>query len=338
MRKKSIPGFRHQVIDSCLCNKCNKWTKEKLIDCINQKLYEQHGIEGISDSTFYSDIKTMKSEWPRGYNAPIDCVYGGYIYTDSIFTIQKDNLSNEDIESINKAIEVLSQFKQIGIHTELSSVKEKILGYKSNIDEVEHLIEFEQLSVKGTEFISVLYPLLKEKKVIRIKYQSFRSSEPHEYTVHPYYLKQYKHRWYLVCYCEFHNTIATYALDRFISLAEIFDVKFRDVDYKELKIRFEDIIGVTKIVDHEMQQINIWISHSLVPYIKTKSIHNSQEILSEDEKGMEIVLNLIPNYEFYSIILSFGDSIEILSPDLVRDELAIKLKSASKMYQASVGL
>jgi len=338
MRKKSIPEFRHQVIDSCLCNKCNKWTKEKLLDCINQKLYEQHGISGVSDSTFYSDLKTMKSERPRGYNAPIECVNGGYIYTEPNFTIQEDNLSDEDIESINKAIEVLSQFKQIGIHTELSSVKEKILGYNSNVNENEHLIEFEQILVKGAGFISILYPLIKEKKILKLKYQSFHSSEPHEYIVHPYYLKQYKHRWYLVCYCEFHKTIATYALDRFISVLEIFDVNFKEVDYKELKKRFDDIIGVTKIADRELQQINIWVSSTLVPYIKTKPIHNSQEILSEDEKGMEIVLNLIPNYEFYSIILSFGESIRILSPDLIRDELASKLESASKMYHASVDL
>ncbi|MDM8161481.1 WYL domain-containing protein [Labilibaculum sp. K2S] len=338
MRKKTIPGFRHEVIDTCLCNPFKNWTKDRLIEKINEKLMDCHGIDGICEKTFYNDIRNMKSEPPRGYDAPIECMNGAYIYTESDFTIQKDNLSDEDIESINKAIEVLSQFKQIGIHTELSSVKEKILGYKSNIDEVEHLIEFEQQEVKGMEFLSSLYPLIKEKKVIKIEYQSFRSSEPHEYIVHPYYLKQYKHRWYLVCYCESHEMIATYALDRFINITEIFDVNFREVEYKALKKRFENIIGVTKIVDHVLQQIEVWISKELAPYIETKKIHHSQVKLNEDDKGIVIALTLIPNYEFYSIIQSFGNSIEILSPVLVRDELALKLESASKMYHAPVGL
>ncbi|RUT78937.1 helix-turn-helix transcriptional regulator [Ancylomarina longa] len=338
MIKKSIPGFRHQVIDSCLCNKCNKWTKGKLIDCINQKLYEQHGIEGISDSTFYSDIKTMKSEWPRGYNAPIECINGAYIYTDPDFTIQKDNLSDVDIEVIDNAITVLSQFKQLPIHHELSLVQEKILGYSIHNDENEQIIEFEKQIVKGAEFLTPLYKLIKDKKVIKVLYHSFKSQESKEYIVHPYYLKQYRHRWYLISYCETHKLITTYSLDRILDIEEVVGVKFREVDNKSIRDRFKDIIGITRIADHELQQINIWVSKKLMPYIKTKPIHNSQKILSEDEKGMKITLNLIPNYEFYSIILSFGESIRILSPDLIRDELASKLESASKMYNASVNM
>lgn len=336
MRKKTIPGFRHEVIDTCLCNPFRNWTKDNLVEKINEKLRECHNIDGICDKTFYNDIRNMKSEPPRGYSAPIECVNGTYIYTEPNFSILKEHLNDGDIEVINNAIEVLSQFKQLKIHHELSSLKEKIVGYSSHKDDYEHLIEFEQQTVKGMEFLSILYPVIKEKKVIQIQYQSFRSSEPHEYIVHPYYLKQYKHRWYLVCYCELHETIATYALDRFISVTKIPDIDFRKIEYKALKKRFEDIVGVTKIADHELQSIKIWVSKELAPYIETKRIHHSQDKLFEDDKGMVIALTLIPNYEFYSIVQSFGDSIKILSPDLVRDELASKLESASRMYQAHV--
>ncbi|WP_421918869.1 helix-turn-helix transcriptional regulator [Marinifilum sp.] len=332
MRKKSIPDFRHQVIDSCLCNKCNKWTKEKLIERINEKLYDQLGIEGISESTFYSDLKTMRSEWPKGHDAPIECVNGAYIYTDPNFTIQKGNLKDEDIESINKAIEVLSQFKQLGIHHELSSVKEKILGYNSSVEE-EHLIEFEQISVKGTEFISILYPLLKEKRVIKIKYHPFKYDEPKEFIVHPYYLKQYKHRWYLVSFCETHMEIATYALDRFVNITEMPDIKFREEDYTRLKNRFKNIIGVTKISDLEPLEIKIWVAKKLLPYLLTKQIHRSQKIIKQNTQGATLKLLLIPNYEFYSTILGFGEDIKILSPHSIVDNMEEKLHKLIEQYE-----
>lgn len=338
MPKTSLPAFRHRVIDACVRNTARNWSKDDLITEINSKLREHHGIDGICEKTFYNDLSEMRALKPRGYDAPLKCVNGYYIYTDPTYSISEISLSEDDINSINDAVDILSQFKQLPIHYELSLVQEKILGFTIQHEDNDQIIEFENQSVKGIEFLTPLYKVIQEKKAIRVSYQSFKSTETHEYIVHPYYLKQYRHRWYLISYCETHKLITTYSLDRIIDINEGADVKFREVENKLVKDRFKDIIGITRIADHELQHIKVWISSELSPYIKTKPIHNSQEILNEDEKGMEIVLNLIPNYEFYSIILSFAESIRILSPDVVRDELALKLNAASKMYNAPVDM
>lgn len=332
MRKSSVPAFRHKVIDNCLRNVFNVWTKDKLIEKINYKLNECLDIEGISDRTFYNDIRDMKSEPPRGYNAPIICRNGEYAYEDPNYTIFKDNLSDDDIDILNKSLAVLSQFEQLPIHNELFAVKEKILGYTDQESRYESLIEFEHQEVEGTKFLGDLYPLLKDKKVIKIQYKSFRAPEPQEFIVHPYRLKQYKNRWYLVCYCETHEVITVYALDRFIMVSVLEHYDFREVDIESLNNRFRDIIGVTKYADAEILEINIWVATKLAPYVLTKKIHYSQRVVKEDSSGMTICVKLCPNYEFYSMILGFGEDIKILSPKSVVDELREKIRSVQELY------
>lgn len=96
---------------------------------------------------------------------------------------------------------------------------------------------------------------------------------------------------------------------------------------------FKDIIGVTLETGKEPVEIIASITPSQAPYIITKPIHDSQKVLEENENEITISIRILPNYEFYSTILSFGSSIKIVSPEFVREEVYNKLKIAYRNYE-----
>tara|TARA_R110002050_G_scaffold187306_1_gene321741 strand:+ start:17769 stop:18593 length:825 start_codon:yes stop_codon:yes gene_type:complete len=269
---------------------------------------------------------------PRGFDAPIVEKNGFYTYDDPTFSIDKLPLSETDLESISDAVDLLNQYKQLPIHSQLSLVKDKFTGEIYTNTEDEPIIELDHLPVKGEKFLSPIYQCIKEKTVISLEYQSFKSTEPKEFLLHPYFIKQYNHRWYLIALSELFGTVGTYSLDRIISLDKEKSIAYNASHRKGHLKRFEDIIGVTLIDGDEPVTIEAKVTPEQSPYITTKKIHNSQTITSEDESGTYLSLYLIPNYEFYSSILAFGPGIQVLGPQHIRDEVCKRIKDTLSQY------
>lgn len=334
MPKNKLASFRYRVINNCLKNTARNWTRIDLNDEIDKQLYESFGIDkGISKRTFHYDIELMRSLPPRGFDAPIVVKDGYYKYEDPDYSIDSIPLSEMDIESINNAVELLSHFKQLPIHSQLSLVKDKVTGQIFTNTKSESIIELEYKAVKGIEYLTPLYQHIKENTVIKIGYQSFKSSEPRKFVLHPYFLKQYNHRWYLVALSERFGNVGTYSLDRIITVNPMPAIKYDNSLNKSHSEHFKDIIGVTILPDVPPVDIILWITSEQAPYIVTKPIHQSQTIIEETDEGLKIGLRLIPNYEFYSTILSFGGAIKILGPEFIQDEIYKKLMNACRNYE-----
>ena len=334
MPANKLASYRYRVINKCLLNTGRPWSRIDLMDEIEKQLDHDFGItKGISKRTFHYDVDVMRSDPPRGFGAPIIVENGCYKYSDPDYSIDKIGLNDTDVESIKGAVELLSHFKQLPIHSQLSLVKDKVTGQILTSHANEPIIELEHREVKGREFLTPIYELIKAKTVIRLGYHSFKSDVTQQLILHPYFLKQYNHRWYVVAYNGVYKGIRTYALDRVESVEGIPEVDFNDSLNKNHQEQFKDIIGVTLLSENVPIEIIAFISKSQKPYVKTKKLHSSQKILSEDENGgMTISITIIPNYEFYSTIRAAGDGIEIISPVEVRDEITNQLKRACDQY------
>ena len=86
---------------------------------------------------------------------------------------------------------------------------------------------------------------------------------------------------------------------------------------------FRGLCGVTKSEDEEIE-ITFKAYGSTWHYINTKPIHSTQrkikknngntEPVNKDDYGI-LSISIIPNHELKSIFRSYGDKIEIISPD-----------------------
>ncbi|MBQ3619867.1 MAG: WYL domain-containing protein [Bacteroidales bacterium] len=160
---------------------------------------------------------------------------------------------------------------------------------------------------------------------------------------HPYILKQYNDRWYLIGAAAEDGKILTFALDRIIEIQPSDIQHFEDAP-EDLKERFDDIIGVTLFDNCPLQTITFWVSDESKNYILTKPLHGSQKTISGDKEtilrrkypqlagGMFFSIECKRNYELISVLTSFGDNLLVLSPDDIRNEIINRISRISKMY------
>ena len=185
-------------------------------------------------------------------------------------------------------------------------------GLNSNADKV---ISFEQNTrLKGLEHLSLVVDAAVHCKCLNIEYHSYKGNVLHK-TIHPYYVKQYNNRWYLLGLDNKYNNVYPLALDRMTKVSLSKDKFIRNTQY-DFDEYFRDIIGVTREEDRKVEEIHLRFTPSRFPYVVSKPLHKSQQVVSESD--CEISIRLRPNKELEQTLFSFGPDVEILSPDWMR--------------------
>lgn len=325
---------RYKTIDNCLKNRFRKWTLEDLVEACSDALYEYEGIsKGVSKRTVQLDIQNMRSE-KLGYNAPIivtDKKF--YSYEDKNYSITNIPLTSQDLGTLTEVVEVLRQFKGFGYFEELTGMVNRL---EDKIYKQKHkgksFIHFEKNDLlKGLEFIDPLHKAILKKKPVRIMYQSFKASEPVEMLIHPYLLKEYRNRWFLLGAAR-KKLLMTLALDRIVSADEIPGEKFIKNELFDIDTYFDDAIGVSKNPNMQALRIVLRIDAANAPYVLTKPLHSSQQIMSEDKNGLVISLKVVWNFELEREILGFGESLAVLSPLRLRRKIAGRILRMGRAY------
>jgi len=327
--------IRYKTIDKCLQNRFKQWTLDDLIEKVSDALYEYEGIDsGISKRTIQLDIQNMRSD-KLGYNAPIIVVNRKYYtYEDKDFTITKSNLSVHDVEVLEDTLKLLGQFQGFNYFEDLGAIVGK-LESKLNLQKSSETryIDFEKNELLvGLNWVEPLLKAVKNKTVLNIKYQSFKARNPSDKIYNPYLLKEYRNRWFLLCTQGRKSQILILALDRIKDVIECNDEKFFMPPSFEPHDFFNDVIGVTKTLNQKTSKIVLKFERSNAPYVLTKPLHSSQEVLKSETDETIVSIQVVLNYELERLVLGFGDSVEVLSPKFLRKRIATKLYNAANIY------
>lgn len=327
--------IRYKTIDKCLQNQYRSWTLEDLTEACSDALSEYEGKENsVSKRTTQLDIQLMRSE-KLGYNAPI-MVYDRkfYKYEDEDYSITDIPLTETDINVLTETVSMLKQFKDFSLFSDVSDIlqrlEDKIYAEKSHSRPVIYLDKNENL--KGLHFLDVLYQAIIKKMVVKLTYKSFKSREEQVFHFHPFILKEFNNRWFLVGKKKASLPITNLALDRIVSIDFDFNQEYIDEDFDAEEF-YKDVVGVTVDQGLRAKKIELWIDKENAPYVITKPFHHSQKIESEHETGIIISLNLKVNYEFIRLLLGFGGCIKVISPEGLKMKMKDRFEQALKLYQ-----
>ncbi len=327
--------IRYQTLDKCFRNPGRKYFIEDLIEACSKAIYEFTGNDkGIKRRQILEDIKFMESI--QGWNIPLNRIRDGhrvyFRYKDNGFSINNQPLNETEENQLREALLTLSRFKgmpQFEWVDEISARLNSSLGLSHNSGKI---IEFDQNNfLKGLEFITLIYNSILYKKAINIEYKSFKQDISQSIIFHPYFLKQYNNRWYVFGKNDASQFIMNLALDRITTIEESTKkyIANKSIDFNEY---FEDIIGVTLNNDSEVENVVIKVSNELLPYIKTKPIHGSQKLKEQGLSHALISIDVIPNYELESLILSYGEGVEVLYPKPLRDKIKKRVELIFSNY------
>ena len=326
--------IRYQTLDRCFRNPGRMYFLDDLLEECNKALLEfDYFSEGIQRRQLFDDIKFMESA--QGWSIPLERISNGrkkyYRYEDLSFSINNQPLNESEAEQIRAALQIFSRFTgtpQFEWVNELIPLLESKFGL---IERKNQVISFESnIDLKGIDFLTPLFNAIVNERVLLVKYKHFKSAEWYEFTFHPYYLKQFNNRWF-VFGLNAENQMSNWnlALDRIDSISET-SLKYEtsDTNWEDY---FYDLIGVTRHIDVELQEIVLKFSNEVAPYIITKPIHPSQKHKS-GESGLIVRIQVYPNFELEKLVLSFGEQVEVVSPKDFKERIAERLKMASGLY------
>ena len=327
--------IRYQTLDRCFRNPGRKYFINDLVDACNVAISSfDFNSDGIKRRQLFEDMRFMESD--QGWSIPLERYKEGrkvyYRYYDLKFSINNQPLNESEANQLKETLLLLSRFKGLPHFEWMDEMIARLDSGLGLTKDANKIIEFEQNQyLKGLDNITPVYNAILYNKAISISYKSFKTEKPIIITFHSYYLKQFNNRWFAFGLNDEFKTLQNLALDRIVSIKDSKTkyIKNKNIDFAEY---FEDVVGVSVKESDPVEKISIKISKELWPYIKTKPIHGSQKVKKTENDSVIIQLVVKINYELESLLLSFGENIEIISPPAFRTKLMSRISAMNKKY------
>ncbi|MCB9282949.1 MAG: WYL domain-containing protein [Lewinellaceae bacterium] len=332
-----LAGYRYRLIDYCLRNRRRRWTFQDLHDYINWKLQEEFDHEnGVSERQLLYDFALMRKDPPEGYGAPIVRKKGFVYYSDPEYSMSDVPLNEQDLQAMREALQLLRPFDDFPYFGEIRHILEKLEGKKPGYVEGEkasYILFENNKNLKGRHWLHPLLGYMLRRRPVQIHYHPFNFDEGVGIVFHPYLLKEFNNRWFVMGWNETEGALWNLALDRIQAIEVLPDHPFQANTSLDAQTYFRDIIGVTLPADMEKEIVRFQLAPSRAPYVDTKPLHHSQRRTATLPDGrVEFEIEVIPNLELESLLLSFGPDLEVLSPASLRERLGKALKAAVARY------
>ena len=194
-------------------------------------------------------------------------------------------------------------------------------------------------NLTNIDLLPVFNKAITDRQVLRFSYQRF-GQESFELIFHPQFLKEYNGRWFVFGEANKEPFKAyNVPLDRIVGVVNpVDDVEYIPAEKGFYQQYFKNIIGVTHEKNAKVEQVVIRTKteyqHGL---LLTKPLHHSQEeILPFGEHDSqwygEVRLTVEPNRELRGKILAYGQYLEVISPQSLREQIKTTLMNQMIQY------
>jgi predicted DNA-binding transcriptional regulator YafY len=272
---------------------------------IKDYLFE-HGFE-IGDRTIQRDIEQIRFEF--GIEIKYQRDKNGYY-------IDYENSLN--IESFFRFLEIVNTAELL---TE---------SLNESKDSLQHISFDTGGGLKGIENLKPLLRAIKDKRKISFVHYNFHTEKSRKYTLKPYLLKEYQNRWYVVGIIGGLNEFRTFGIERIENLVVSTETFIHD-KHLDASEKFNDTIGVVYNAN-KVQKVILSFTASQGKYVKTLPLHTSQKILIDNEKECRVSLDVVPNYELTQQILKHGETVNVIEPQWLVEEIKGILKRTLEKY------
>ncbi|WP_304522491.1 helix-turn-helix transcriptional regulator [Bacteroides acidifaciens] len=273
-----------------------QWDKSSINDCGS----------ALSKRTFYNHCQAVA----RHFGIDIECRRGRGLNLYSI-------ANPEAIEENSLTKWALDSF----------SLGELLIGNASIADKI--LLEDVP---SGREWLETILEALQNNRQIELEYENFFGLK-FTGSVNPLCVKLFKRRWYVLCQVR-EDRKRIFSLDRVKSLSVtdstfLYPKDFMPADY------FRDVFGIVAGTGGKIENIVIRTYAELPGYLRSLPMHHSQREIGSNKDYTDFSLRLRPSFDFIQELLLHRDQLEVLSPQTLRDEIAVIISNMKKHYEDS---
>ena len=257
---------------------------------------------GFSKRTFQRDIKEIRNVF--GIDIDYSKSQKGYFISQN---------ENENM-NFQRMMEAFDMFNSLNLAQDLTP-----------------FIHLEKRRPQGTENLYGLLHAIKNRLQIKFTYQKFWEEELSQRLVEPYALKEFKNRWYIMSKDSKDNNIKSFALDRLTNL-EITNQTYQYPDNYNIEQSYRYCFGIISPNDEEPQDIILSFDPFQGKYIKTLPLHDTQQVLVDNEKELRIKLKLCLTHDLLMELLSFGSNMKVIEPKSLADQIKHAHEKAYRQY------
>lgn len=344
---------RYYILDKLLANRYRNYSVVDLHELVNEELHEldlepvsirtiQYDINYIEKpGIFFADIERYQVDAVSQNNPDLTVKKECLRYADPSFSIFKKEMTDDEKYLLREAFSLLGQFEGLPYLEGLEQLRASL-----DIKDTRKIISFTKNPLENSTLLGELFTAISQQQVIELHYHIFAdSNNVKKVILHPYLLKEYNRRWYLIAAASDTGKLLNFSLDRIDKVVPLPSYKYVPYD-GDLNERFEDIIGVTLYDDRPLQTILFWVSDVSKDFVETKPLHESQRHFrgEKEEKlrqqypmlegGYFFSIECVENYELIRELTSFGKDLIVLSPEDIQKKVRDRVESQLKAYKS----
>ena len=282
--------------DGISFNEINKkWTRSSLSDGKAYPLKTFHNHRRDIESIFSINIECRKS-------------------TNSYYLYDPEELKNSSLTT-SWLIDTLA-----------------VNNFIADSQQLKNRIAFEYIP-SGSQFLTRIIQAMQENKTITIDYLPFWHEQSCSFQhLHPFAVKLFKQRWYLIAYNPVIRLLRTYGLDRIKKLT-MENESFILPENFDVNTLFQSCFGIITDDSVEASLINIRVAESQRKYLRSLPLHLSQKETEINENDSIFTYYLKPTYDFIQELLRYADTIEVMEPLWLRTEVKRIFDRAATLYK-----
>jgi predicted DNA-binding transcriptional regulator YafY len=331
--------IRYIALDRCLGSGRFYTLKELIDECSEALMNLNPKSNGVKKRQVQEDLRFLASL--DGYQMDIETKWldngtKGWKYRKRNDSIRKSPINQEEIDLMHNALVVLKRFQGVPHFGWLDDLDKRLEATSHFGQDARQIVSFQENPyLKGMdEWYRPIFNAIVNKHTIEITYHPF-GKEARTLTVYPYHLKQYNNRWFLIARRTDYDYFTNFAIDRIENVEDKVTPCPPLPDEFDFDEYFSEVVGVSVDSRCELMDVVLRVKDSVIGYIETKPLHESQTPARPTDDGhWEVHLKTVrENYELCSLLRSFGDGIEVVAPAEFRQKFRESVMRMADLYR-----
>lgn len=244
-------------------------------------------------------------------------------------------ISPEELQALLTARQILANVQPGLLQDELDMLQQRMsqlidqegIDFSAHPERI-HIRHDAGRPVPGRLFEDLLRTLFRRRR-LRIRYHGRRRDEVSERSVSPQRLTAYRDRWYLDAWCHDAGGLRSFAVER-IQQLEPLEEEAEALDREALGNHFDGAYGIfSGPAEH---QARLRFNAEAARWAADEQWHPEQQAERASDGSLELRFPFGSSRELVMDVLRYGADVEVLAPDLLRDQVAEAVGRMQALY------
>ena len=262
------------------------------------------------------------TDYPRrsflNHRAAVEEIFGIVITCDRSTNRYRINQAESAVDKREAVAYLINTFT---VNSLLTLGKERLSG-RVSVEDVP----------SGQIYLTTVMQAMLDNAVLRLSYRKYLSEETDVRIIHPYAVKEFEKRWYIVAYSQEAGQLRTYAMDRITALERTGET-FRMPPGFHVEEAFEASYGIYLPEGEKPVLVKLRATLRESAYLQDLPLHPSQQLVEKGPDHCIFALRVIPNPNFVMELLRHGDRLEVLEPSQLRSAVRDEFNKALQLYE-----